>query len=87
MLPPQTRFEFEHNVFLTLEEIERHKDNPSYLQNMIWAIGESLENAKKLPNNRIALATIDEQLRLHSNMLDWMRYLPKELSSGVVNER
>lgn len=87
MLPPQTRSEFEHNVFLTLEEIEQNKDNPDHLQNIMWAIGDSLEVAKKLPNNRIALTTIDEMLRLHSNMLDWMRLLPKEFSRGAVNER
>lgn len=42
MPSPTLRAEFEHNVFLLVEDIERHKNNQSYLENRFWALGESL---------------------------------------------
>lgn len=33
MPSPISRAEFEHNVFLLVEDIERHKNNQSYLEN------------------------------------------------------
>ena len=76
MPTPKSREEFEHNVFLTKDDIERHSDNPSYLSNLLWALGDSLEHARYLPNKRIELPTIDERMRLISNMMDWEKYLP-----------
>ncbi len=76
MPPPTSRAEFEHNVFLLVEDFERHKNNQSYLENRLWALGESLEHSRYLPNRRIELSTIDERMRLLSNMMDWEKYLP-----------
>ncbi|WP_370761571.1 hypothetical protein [Bacteroides clarus] len=76
MPSPISRAEFEHNVFLLVEDIERHKNNQSYLENRFWALGESLEHSRYLPNRRIELPTIDERMRLLSNMMDWEKYLP-----------
>lgn len=76
MPTPKSREELEHNVFLTKDDIERHSDNPSYLSNRLWALGDSLEHARYLPNKRIELPTIDERMRLISNMMDWEKYLP-----------
>ena len=46
MPTPKSREEFEHNVFLTKDDIERHSDNPSYLSNRLWALGDSLKHAR-----------------------------------------
>lgn len=83
MPPPTSRAEFEHNVFLLVEDIEIHKNNQSYLGNRFWALGESLEHARYLPNRRIELPTIDERMRLLSNMMDWEKHLPPVLLSKV----
>lgn len=79
MPPPTSRAEFEHNVFLLVEDIERHKNNQSYLENRFWALWESLEHSRYLPNRRIELPSIDERMRLLSNMMDWEKYLPPML--------
>ena len=76
MPTPNNRAGFEHNIFLILEDIERHKDDVEYLRNRLWAIGDSLETAIYLPNGRIKLTDIDEKLRLHSNMVNWISSLP-----------
>ena len=39
-------------------------------------MGDSLEHLHYLPNRRIELANIDERIRIHSNMMDWMKFLP-----------
>lgn len=75
MPPPTSRAEFEHNVFLLVEDIERHKNNQSYLENRFLALGESLKHSRYLPNRRIELPSIDERMRLLSNMMDWKKYL------------
>ena len=76
MPPPSTRAEFEHNVYLTIEALVKHKDDGDYLANRMWILGDSLNKLKELPNGRIVLSSIDEKLRLHSNMMDWEKYLP-----------
>ena len=76
MPPPTTRAELEHNVFLLVDEIERHIDDEDYLMNRLWALGDSLGRLRYLPNRRIELPAIDERVRIHANMLDWMKYLP-----------
>ena len=76
MPPPVSRADFEHNIFLLVDELEQHSDDEKYLANRAWALGDSLENAHYLPNGRIELANIDEKIRIHANMLDWMKYLP-----------
>ena len=76
MPPPTSRAEFEHNVFLLIDDIQQHINNMSYLRNRVWAMGDSLDHLRFLPNGRIELPTIDERIRVHSNMMDWMKYLP-----------
>lgn len=76
MPPPTTRAEFEHNVYLLVDDIERHIHDDGYLRNRLWAMGDSLEHLHYLPNRRIEVANIDERIRIHSNMMDWMKYMP-----------
>ena len=76
MPPPTTRVDLEHNVFLLVDEIERNIDDASYIRNRLWALGDSLERLRHLPNRRIELPTIDEKIRNYSNMLDWIEDLP-----------
>ena len=76
MPPPTNRAEFEHNVFLLLDEMEQHKEDEKFLANRLWALGDSIQHLRCLPNRRIELPTIDERIRSHANMLDWIKYLP-----------
>lgn len=76
MPPPTCRSELEHNVYLLVDDIERHIDDAAYLRNRVWAMGDSLERLRYLPNRRIDLPTIDERIRCHANMMDWMKYMP-----------
>lgn len=46
------------------------------MANRAWALGDSLEHARYLPNRRIEIANIDERMRNLANMMDWMKYLP-----------
>lgn len=77
MPPPKSRAEMEHNVYLTIDEINRNVDDDSFIQNRIWALGNSLKVLKTLPIGRINMPTVDEQMRCHSNMMDWIKYLPE----------
>lgn len=76
MPPPVSRAEYEHNMFLLLDELDTHQDDEALISNRLWALGDSLEQARYLPNGRIDLQTIDEKIRIVANMLDWMKYLP-----------
>ena len=76
MPPPVSRAEYEHNMFLLLDELDTHQDDEALISNRLWAMGDSLEQARYLPNGRIDLLTIDEKIRIVANMLDWMKYLP-----------
>lgn len=53
MPPPTCRSELEHNVYLLVDDIERHIDDAAYLRNRVWAMGDSLERPRYLPNRRI----------------------------------
>lgn len=76
MPPPSTRMEFEHNVFLTIEmahrKIEQNQLDPFFVHKTI----PRLRELKYSPNKRLDLNTVDEQLRLESNMLHWSELLP-----------
>lgn len=76
MPTPNNRAGFEHNIFLILEDIKRHKDDAKYLRNRLWVIGDALESARYLPNGRIKLSDIDERLRLYGNMSNLISNLP-----------
>lgn len=76
MPPPSSRYGFEHNVFLLVDEMECHADDEKFLRNRIWALGDSIEHLRYLPNRRIELPTIDERVRNLSNMMSWIEDLP-----------
>lgn len=82
MPPPLTRAEFEHNVFLLVDEIAQHMDDRGFLANRMWALGDSLEHLRYLPNMRVELPTIDERIRSHANTLSWLEYLPASLDNS-----
>lgn len=63
-------------MFLLVDEMECHADDEKFLRNRMWALGDSIEHLRYLPNRRIELPTIDERVRSLSNMMDWMKYLP-----------
>lgn len=75
MPPPDSRAAFEHNVFLLVEELEQRAGDEDFLANRAWALGDSLEHARYLPNRRIEMSNIDERIRNLANMMDWMKYL------------
>jgi len=66
MKTPKTRREMEHNVYL-VQESANGRYNPLAVK--------ALEGTVLLPNKRILLSTIDEQLRLQGNMLDTLLQL------------
>lgn len=63
-------------MFLLVDEMECHANDEKFLRNRMWALGDSIEHLRYLPNRRIELPTIDERVRSLSNMMDWMKYLP-----------
>lgn len=75
MPPPVSRAEYEHNMFLLLDELDTHQDDEALISNRLWALRDSLEQARYLPNGRIDLQTIDEKIRIVANLLDWMKYM------------
>lgn len=72
MPPPTTRMEFEHNIFLSIEEVRFKLENDIKDYGLYQSVVPSLRKVKSLPNHRIDLTTIDEKVRLHSNMQKWM---------------
>jgi hypothetical protein len=67
---PQTRAEFEHNLYLVQEDTMRKikSGNDDTIQNVLWATWPHLKKVKLLPNNRLNLLTINEMIRLQANM-------------------
>ena len=86
MPSPETRNDFEHNINLTIDEINK-STNKSLLQNRMMVMGDSLQKLHKLPNGRINPITVDEKIRLHSNTLDWQKYFPAEWVNKIVKEK
>lgn len=76
MPPPKTRYEMEHNLYLALEDFKRkmESENEDLIQNALWATVRHLKEVKFTPNRRIDVATINEMMRLQSNMMEWMKY-------------
>ncbi|SCY13691.1 hypothetical protein SAMN02927916_1229 [Flavobacterium anhuiense] len=69
---PKNRLEFEHNInFLEERGLKLLEvNNESAIQNYVWATLPHLRKVRKLPNGRINLLTINEQIRLQANMLN-----------------
>ena len=82
MPPVETRWEFERNIFLVLEDFNRKMDgdDDDLKANAVWSAGLHLKRVRTLPNGRIDLMTIDEGLRNMGNMHNWMRFMdhPKQ---------
>ncbi len=74
MPPPQTRREFEHNLFLLAEDTHRlvENGNENRIVNFLRASYKHIKNIKNHPNERINFLTIDEQARLQANMKKWI---------------
>lgn len=72
---PNERGEFEHNIFLLIEEVYRAVDQND--EASLGSLGaftiEPLKKVRKLPNGRVNLITIDESLRLQGNMRNTMQ--------------
>lgn len=74
MPPPKTRSEMEHNLNLAVEDFtgKIESKNEDLIRNAMWATYEHLKEVKKLPNRRINMSTVNEQIRLQANMQKWM---------------
>lgn len=81
MPPPTTRVEMEHNVYLLADEMLQNINNKDFIDNRLWALGDSIERLRALPNGRLELPTIDERVRGIANMMDWLKYLPPVLKA------
>ncbi len=75
MPPPKARYEMEHNFYLALEDFKRKIDSgdKDLIQNAHWSTGRHLKEVKMAPNHRIEISTINESMRLQSNMMEWMK--------------
>lgn len=71
--PPTNRLEFEHNMYLVEEDTTRkaRSGDDELIKNVAIATWPHLKELKRLPNGRINLLTINEQLRLQGNMRKW----------------
>lgn len=78
MPAPANRAEFEHNISLAIEraneKIKNNQLDPFFMSRTI----PNLQKLHFLPNDRINLLSVDESLRLESNMLHWMEISDKK---------
>lgn len=81
MPPPINRAGMEHNMYLLSDEMQQNINNKDFIANRLWALGDSIEHLRLLPNGRIELSTIDEKVRSIANMMDWLKYLPPVLKT------
>jgi hypothetical protein len=72
MPTPSTRKEFEHNIYLTIENALRKLNNKQHDPFFIRRTLPQLKNIKYLPNGRINFNSIDESLRLQANTQYWI---------------
>jgi hypothetical protein len=68
MQQPMTRGEFEERINLTFEQIETGKQHPNGLDGLL--------DVRHLPNGRIDMLSVNETVRLHSNMSHQMIATP-----------
>lgn len=81
MPPPINRAGMEHNMYLLSDEMQQNINNKDFIANRLWALSDSIEHLRLLPNGRIELSTIDEKVRSIANMMDWLKYLPPVLKT------
>lgn len=68
MQTPESRREFEHNINLIVDEAHRIDDAPQdTLESFLIFTYPQLKKMRFLPNGRINLNTVDEELRLQAN--------------------
>lgn len=74
MPPPKTRNEMEHNLALVFEDTLKKLESKdkSLVKSVVIFTAPHLKKVKSSPNKRINLLTINEQIRLQANMLEWM---------------
>lgn len=84
MPTPSNRKDFEQNISLLFEDMLRVLDSKDdeLIQNKVWSTGQHLRKVKLLPNGRLPLNSIDERIRLQSNMMDWMKRIPPPITSA-----
>lgn len=76
MYGPQSRKEFEHNIYQLLEEAEHINSASEGAQRSFYIFTyPRLKEVGKLPNGRLDLNTVDESLRLNANTKNYMRSL------------
>lgn len=71
---PKSRREFEHNIFLLIDNANRilnNNNNEDQINNFLWATYPHLIKIKNHSNKRVNLMTINEQARLQANMRKW----------------
>ena len=75
---PENRQAFEHNMYLIVEEVNRkiESGDEELIQNVALATLPHLKKVRKLPNQRIDLKTINQQIRLQANSMHWMSFMP-----------
>ncbi|WP_422355620.1 hypothetical protein [Roseivirga pacifica] len=78
MSTPSNRKEFEHNVFLVIEDAHSviETNDEELIQNKLRATGRHLARVESLPNGRLNINTVNEMLRLQANTLEWMKNMP-----------
>ncbi len=76
MPSPKNRYEMEHNFYLALEDFNKkiESGDVGLMQNALWATGRHIKNVRMTPNGRVDVGTINEMMRLQSNMMEWMKY-------------
>ena len=85
--PVVNRKEFEHNLFLMVEDITRKAQSDDDLAMAgLSAILPSATKIKTLPNGRIDLSTVDEQARLYGNSMSWFERMDRSRFRRSANE-
>lgn len=74
MPQPNTRAEFERNVYLLHRKFELKEIHisPHLLHSL-----EGLEHVRRLPNGRVDFLSVDESARLQANMIANMSQMPR----------
>lgn len=81
MITPKKRSEFERNLSILAESIHQGTYHSGPFPRTI----RGLRNARKLPNNRLALLTIDETTRLSANTLANMPFMNMPINNDNNN--
>ena len=75
MPTPKSREEFEHNLYNVIDEMINPTGKAFVTQSSLGGAKNPLSKLKQLPNGRLDLTTVDERLRLLSNMKNWVKLI------------